>query len=106
MLRFRLQFANPVLPEQKYAQVKSASVAEAACDLELLDCGSFGCRSADHFTVAGASFARRSRVAFSLRRHIECVVRWCLAGTARDGALRCRFLLLLLATDAVVGCKA
>jgi len=60
-----------------------------------MDCCSFSCRGTDHFTVAGASFGSRSRVTFSLRRHIECVVRWGRARIARDGPLRSRFLLLL-----------
>jgi PAS domain S-box-containing protein len=51
------------LLEQEYGQVKSSSGAQAACDLELLDCCSFGCRGPDHFTVAAASFARLFRVA-------------------------------------------
>src|SRR4029077_4056013 len=98
--------SNPASPEQKYVQVQSSSVAQAACDLELLDCCAFGWRGPDHFTVAGAAFARCSRVTLSLRRHIECVVRWSRAGIARDGPLRSRFLLLLPPTDLFVGCKA
>jgi PAS domain S-box-containing protein len=35
-------------------------VAQGACDLEFLDCCSFGCRGPDHFAVAAASFARCS----------------------------------------------
>jgi len=71
-------------------------VAQATCDLELLDRCFFGCRGTCHFAVAAASFARVSGVTFSLRRHTQCLVRWCLAGIARDGPLRARFRLLLL----------
>ena len=84
---------------RSYVQVQSSSMAKAACDLELWDCCFFGCRSPDHFTVAGASFARCSRVILSLRRHIECVVQWSRAGTACDGPLRSCFLLLLPASS-------
>ena len=37
---------------------------------------------------------------------LTCVVRWSLAGTARDGSLGSRFLLLLPASDPFVGRKA
>jgi len=41
-----------LLPEQKYVQVQSSSVAQAAWDLELRDCRSIGYLSTDHFTMA------------------------------------------------------
>jgi hypothetical protein len=106
VLRFWLQKANLCLLEQKYAQVKSSSVAQGACPLELLDRCCFGRRSPPHFAVARASFARSSGIPFSLRRNIERVVRWCRAGNACNGILRSRLLLLLPATDAFVGRKA
>src|SRR6266446_4713575 len=81
-------------------------MAQAARNLELWDCCSLGCRSLGHFTVAGGSFARCPRITFSLRRYIECVVRWSRAGIARDGTLRSRFLLLLPASGPFVGSKA
>src|SRR6266849_9169086 len=56
--------------------------------------------------VAGASFARSSRVTVSLRRHIKRVVRWSRPGIARYRTIRFRFLLLLPASDLFVGCKA
>src|SRR5205823_10652242 len=80
--------------------------AQAACDLELLDCYPFGRCGPDHFTVAGASFARCSRVTLCLRSHIECMVPLNPARIARNGPLRSRLLLLLLASDLFVGCKA
>src|SRR6266852_2099120 len=80
------------MPEEKDVQFQSSSVAQAACNLGLWDCGSIGHRSTDHFTVAGASFARCSRVAVSLRRHIKRVVWWSRAGVARYGPIRFRFL--------------
>src|SRR6266852_8285453 len=94
------------MPEEKDVQFQSSSVAQAACNLGLWDCGSIGHRSTDHFTVAGASFARCSRVAVSLRRHIKRVVWWSRAGVARHGPIRFRFLLLLPASDLFLGCKA
>jgi hypothetical protein len=94
------------LQEQKYAEVKSPSMAQAACDLELFDRGFVGCSGPDNFTMAAASFAGSSRIAFSLRRHIERVVRWNLAGIARDHPFRFHFLLFLLASGPFVGCKA
>ena len=106
MLRFDRGEQHALLLEQKHAQVKSSFAAQAACDLELLDCYPFGRCGPDHFTVAGASFARCSRVTLSLRSHIECMVRWNPARIARNGPLRSRLLLLLLASDLFVGCKA
>src|SRR6267143_5591679 len=94
------------MPEEKDVQFQSPSVAQAACNLELWDCGSIGHRSTDHFMVAGASFARCSRFTVSLRRHIKRVVRWSRAGIARYGPIRFRFLLLLPASDLFAGCKA
>jgi hypothetical protein len=43
---------NLLLPEPKYVQVQSSSVARAAWDLELRDCCSIGYLSTDHFTMA------------------------------------------------------
>lgn len=106
MLRFDRGEQQALLLEQKHAQVESSFAAQTACDLELLDCYPFGRCGSDHFTMAGASFARCSRVTLSLRRHIECMVRWNRARIARNGPLRSRFLLLLLASDLFVGCKA
>ena len=94
------------MQEQKYADVKSSSVAQAARYLELFDRGFVGCSGPDNFTMAGASFTGCSRVAFSLRRHIERLVRWNLARIARDGPFRSHFLLFLLASDPFVGSKA
>src|SRR5229473_8506287 len=94
------------MPEEKDVQFQSSFVAQAACNLGLWDCGSIGHHSTDHFTVAGASFARCSRVAVSLRGHIKRVVRWSRAGIARYGPIRFRFLLLLPASDLFAGCKA
>src|ERR1700746_2685909 len=99
MLRFDRGEQHALLLEQKHAQVKSSFAAQAACDLELLDCYPFGRCGPDHFTVAGASFARCSRVTLSLRPHIECMVRWNRARITRNGPRRPRFLLLLLASD-------
>src|SRR6266849_1280344 len=96
---------HPALPEQNYAQVQSSSVAQAACDLELWDCGSIGYRSTDHFTVAGVSFGSRSRVTVSLRHHVHCVVWWSRAGIARDGSVHTGFPLLLSAPDALLSSK-
>ena len=93
-------------PRGKAAQVQSSSMAEAAGNLELWDCYSFGRCGPDHFTFAGGSFARCSRVTLSLRGPIECVVRWNRTGIARDGTLRSRFQLLLPASDPFVGSKA
>jgi hypothetical protein len=94
------------LQEQKYAKVKSSSVAQATCDLELFDRGFVGRSSPDHFTMAAASSAGRSRITFSLCCHIERMVQWNLAGIARGGPFRFHFLLFLLASDSFVGCKA
>jgi len=94
------------LLEQKHAQVQSSSVAQAAGNLGLWDCCSFGWRGAGHFTVAGDSFARCPRVTFSLRRPIECVDRWNRAGVPRDGTLGSRFQLLFPASDPFVGSEA
>src|SRR3981081_2564788 len=96
---------HPDLLEHKDGPVKPSAVAQAACHLELLDCFCFGCRGADHLALADTSFARCSRVTLSLRGHIECVVRWSLAGTARDGSLGSRLLLLLPPSNLFVECK-
>src|SRR5882762_141702 len=47
-----------VLPRQLYVQVQSCSVAQAACDLELGDCGSIGRYSPDSHPIAGAASKR------------------------------------------------
>jgi hypothetical protein len=94
------------LQERKYAEVQSSSVAQAACDLELYDCGFVGCSGPDNLTMAGPSFAGCSRITFSLRCHIERMVRWNLAGIARDDSIRFHFLLFLLTSDPFVGCEA
>jgi hypothetical protein len=94
------------MPEEKDVQFQSSSMAEAACNLGLWDCGSIGHRSTDHFAVAGASFAGCSRVTVSLRCHIKRVVRWSRAGLTRYSLVRFRFLLLLSASDLFFGCKA
>jgi len=80
MLRFDCREQQPALPEMQYVEVKSSSVAQTACDLELLDCRSCGCPGPDPVAVAGASLARSSGVALSLRRHFEHLVRWNWAG--------------------------
>src|SRR5712664_4420553 len=94
------------MPEEKDVQFQSSSVAQAACNLGLWDCGSIGHSRTDHFTVVGASFAKCPRVAVSLRRHIKRVVRWSRAGIARYRSIRFRLLLLLPASDLFLGCKA
>ena len=97
---------QPALQERNYAEVKSSSVAQAACDLDLYDCGFVGRSGPDNFTMAGASFAGCSRIAFPLRGHIERMVWRNLARTACDGPFRVHFLLFLLASDPFVESKA
>jgi len=58
-----------VLPRQLYVQVQSCSVAQAACDLELGDCGSIGRYSSDSHPIAGAAFGSSSGFTVSFRRH-------------------------------------
>src|SRR6266446_403304 len=106
MLRFDSREQHFASPEQKYVQIQSPYVAQAAWVLELWDWCSRGCRSLGHFAVASGSFAGCSCVTLSLRRHIECLVRRSRTGITRDGTLRPRFQLLLPASDLFVGFKA
>ncbi len=98
--------AIAVLPRQLYVQVQSCFVAQAACDLELWDCGSIGRHSSDSHTVAGAAFGSGPGFTVSFRRHVQCVGRRSCAGIARDGPLRSRFLLLFPASNAFFDCEA
>src|SRR5713226_4349595 len=95
-----------VLPRQLYVQVQSCSVAQAACDLELGDCGSIGHYGSDSHTVVSAAFGSGSGFTVSFRRHVQCMGRRSCAGIARDGPLRSRFLLLFPASNAFVDCEA
>ena len=94
--------AIPALQEPKCDRFKSSVVAQATYDLELLACGSFGWHSPGHFAVVTASSRQFSGVTFSLRRDLECVVRWTVAGIASHDAIRSFFLLLLLTSDLLV----
>jgi hypothetical protein len=105
VLRFRPYSATPALPEQRHAEVKSPSVAQAACHLGLRYCRSLGGRRYDRFTVADASFATSPRIRFSLCDLIECMVRWNQARIARDGTFGSR-LLLPSPSDGFVGPQA
>src|ERR1035441_896050 len=107
MLRFCSYRTDTLaLPEQKYVQVRSSFVAEAACDLELRGCCFVRCHGADHFKVAAAASGSCSRFAVSLRCYFQCVVWWNWLRVARGGSLHACFLLLLPAPDVLVGCKA
>src|SRR5882762_1673799 len=98
--------AIAVFPRQLYVQVQSCSVAQAARDLELWDCGSIGHYSSDSHTVAGAAFGSGSGFTVSFRRHVQCMGRRSCAGIARDSPLRSGFLLLFPVSNAFVGCEA
>ena len=102
VLRFRLYSATTWLPEQKHAEVKSPSVAEAARHLGLRNCRSLGGRSHGGFAVAATSFAASPCIPFSLCNLIECMVRRNQAGTARDGPFGSRaYYYVLPPTDSL-----
>ena len=86
-------------------QIQSSSVVQAVPVLELRGCCSLVCISTNHLSVAGPSY-RLSRNTISLRRPVECLVRWSWAMLARDGVLRSHIPLLLSATDPCIGFKA
>jgi hypothetical protein len=93
---------------QKHPKAQSSSVAQAARD--------FGAarlpfsHSPQHWSFHDRrrfiyNITICSRIAVSLRRYVECLVRWSPAGLARDGSLRPRFLLLLPASNPFLRCK-
>src|ERR1700694_5640310 len=106
MLRFVCRERRPSFAEQNYVQIESASMAQAACDLELWNCCSIGHRGADNYAVAGAPFANCSCITVSLRGYVECVVRWTRTRIARGRPLHSCFLVLLPGPGRFAGCQA